>query len=105
MKKRLNIKWFIISLIIPLISAFVLNPRENTSDGMTSYLMGFPVPFITYRSYDGFLENRFLILLPSMWKKVQIDLAVYFISVLIVYVIIALFFRVIRMQQTNVKQR
>ena len=99
MKKSLNLKWVIISLLIPLISAFVLNPRENTSDGMTSYLMGFPVPFITYRSYDGFLENRFVILLPSMWKKVQIDPGVYFISVVIVYVIIALFFRVIRMKR------
>jgi hypothetical protein len=99
MKKRLNIKWFIISLIIPLISAFMLNPRKNTSDGMASYLMGFPVPFITYRSYDGFLENRLLILLPSMWKKVQIDLGIYFISVVIVYIIIALFFRVIRMKR------
>lgn len=96
MRKRLNIKWFIISMISPVISTFVLNPRKITSEGMTSYSMGFPVPFITYRSYDGFLENRLLIFFPSMWKKVQIDLAVYFLSVVIVYLILVLFFRVIR---------
>lgn len=96
MERKINSRLFLVSMLIPILSILIFPPTKSISAKIPTYLLGFPVSFVSYRSYDGFLSNKFLLLLPREWHKVQVDLGIYLISVAIVYIAFALFIKIMR---------
>ncbi|AWX20951.1 hypothetical protein VL08_17480 [Bacillus subtilis] len=93
MKNRLKkYKLGLISFLVPLISIFVI-PYEKVSE--LGYALGFPIQFVIYRSYDGFVGNRFLLFTPTEFIKTEFNVVNYLIAVLMVYVILKIIKKVI----------
>lgn len=53
MKTNKLILW--ISVVIPILSIFLLDPVKTNNSGINEYSMGFPFKFMWYRNFSEFV--------------------------------------------------
>uniref|UniRef100_A0A0M0KG38 Uncharacterized protein n=1 Tax=Halalkalibacterium halodurans TaxID=86665 RepID=A0A0M0KG38_ALKHA len=93
---RVNKKIIGMSMIIPLLHVVFFPPSRISSTGISEYAMGFPFHFIWYRDFDGFVSNKLLLFTPTEFLKTEINLVYYFLSIVLIYLVLYLCFKLSR---------
>lgn len=101
-EKNYNLRIFLVSMGIPLLSAVLFRPRLVTANqGLLEYQAGFPIGFWTFGTLKELPESRWQGIVLKGSASVQFDVLLYFVNVCLVFVI--LYYTTYRVLDTRAK--